>query len=307
MFINQNAVNILKSKNYKESTIITLDYNVKRIFKDAGFGNNYIAVKLQDYNKIIDTIKSYPVKQQKQYIYTIIILFQHGKFNKNKDFILKKYTDFFDSVSEARNNLLTIQQPVNNVDTNSIMRNIKQFFNTYTNEFNNNPNKSIAIKYLILALYLYLPPLRPQNYINAIFKQYSDTPGYNKMNIIDLDNGLFLIREGKTLRSGQTITIKLSNDIVNIIKEAHMYIESKFLIPMFTEDKPMTQKQFTQVFKDITNGLTPTLLRNVFVSKYIDIHGIENTQKRQQLARIMGHTVQTQNNIYSKYSTLLHP
>lgn len=305
MFLNDNAIQILKSKKYKESTITTFDYNVKRIFKDAGFGDTYLGVKLQDYEPIINTIMRYPIKQQKQYIYIIMILFENSKFKRTE--ILKKYIEFFENVSQDRNNLLTMQEPNISINTSSTIDNLLNIYDDYKNKITNNPeNRDLLIKHLIIALYIFLPPLRPQNFINTIFKYYENESQFINMNTIDLDTGIFTIKSGKTMKNGTTMKLQLDDELLNIIINVFNNTQSPFLIPTLTENNQMTQKQFTQLFKKITNGLTPTLLRNIYVSNYIDEHGIRNTKERQEIAHIMGHSVNTQNNIYGKYSLLLH-
>jgi len=301
MFLNENAIKALKDKNYRESSIKTMDYNIKRIFKDAGFENKYIGIKLRDSSKIIDVIKTYPIKQQKQYIYTVMVLFEVSRFKK--DSIYEQYSNFFDNVSEKRQNLLTTQQPSQSIDTNDVIGSMYQVYEKYQRLFSETPTKLIGIKLLITSLYVLLPPARPQVYLNAIYSSYEES--FPLKNVINLDDTTFTIKQGKTMKPGNSVMILLPEQLINIIKNVSKLTKSTHLITELKSNKPMDQKQFTQLFKHIT-GFTPTLLRNVYISKYIDDNGLENTQTRQDLAKFMGNSVGTQNNIYSKYSSRVH-
>ena len=316
MFINDRAIEILKKKGYKDSSIKTLDYNIKRIFKDLDVDYGSLRFKT-DAKKIIDIIKSYPAKQQKSYIYSVKIIYDNLDKGFKNESVTKLYNDYYVEVSEEYNNLLTMQQPTEQQsirfitpdEINEVYEHYKTIYDV--NKITDDENYIDSLKYLIVSLYKFIPPLRPQIYLNTTFEEYEEI--YPDLNVIDLDSKTILIKSAKTLKRGKTQILNIPAEVVSLISAIHEKYNTVYLITKLTNvNEPMTNDNFSHLFNNIFfdvigREISPNNIRNSFVSNLIDEKGLTNNDERRKVAKVMQHSVNTQNNIYSKYSRLIHP
>lgn len=317
MFINDIAIQILKNKGYKASSIKTINYNIQRIFRDVFPGKEYGALRFnRSAQQIIDVIETYPEKQRKQYIYAVKMIYDNLDQKFKTEAVTKLYNDYYEKVSENYTNLLTMQQPteaqaerfVTTEEINEVYDHYKTIYDV--NKITDDENYSDAMKYLIISLYKYIPPVRPQTYYNTTFEEYEDE--YPELNIIDLDSRTILIKSGKTLKAGKVSILPIPKNIIDLIEYIKNKYNTKYLLTKLgNETEPLTHQNFSEIFsrmfKDVIGReISPNNLRNSFVSNLIDTVGLENTKERQQIAKVMSHSVNTQNNIYSKYAKVIH-
>jgi len=155
------------------------------------------------------------------------------------------------------------------------------------------------IRRLVLYLYTELPPLRSQDYINT---KYIDEDEFNFM---DLENSILKIKGGKVQNSIRNIEIP--TELLEVIKQTKENVKSNFLIPKIRDlNSNMKNDTFTHFANNIFGGkkISSTKLRNLFVSDLIDKNANANTRKN--IAKTMGHSIDTQNSVYTKYSKVLH-
>lgn len=317
MFINDTAIQILKNKGYKDSSIKTIDYNIKRIFRDVFPGKEYGALRFNKYaQQIINVIETYPEKQRKQYIYAIKMIYNNLDQKFKTDSVTKLYNDYFEKVSENYTNLLTMQQPtaqqaerfVTPEEINEVYEHYKTIYDV--NKITGDENYTDDMKYLIISLYKYIPPVRPQTYYNTTFEEYEDQ--YPELNIIDLDSRTILIKSGKTLKAGKVNILPIPKNIIDLIEYIKNKYNTKYLLTKLGNvNEPLSHQNFSEIFsrmfKDVIGReISPNNLRNSFVSNLIDTVGLETTPERKRIAKILGNSINTQNNIYSKYSNRIH-
>jgi len=315
MFINDRAIKILKTKGYKDSSIKTLDYNIKRIFKDLDVDYGSLRFKT-DAQKIIDVINSYPAKQQKSYIYAVKLIYDNLEAKFKNEASTKLYNDYYEKVSEEYVNLLTMQEAtsqqlirqVSPEEFDEVYEHYKTIYDV--NKITDDENYIDSLKYLIISLYKYIPPLRPQVYLNSTFEEYEET--YQALNVIDIDSKTILIKSAKTLKRGKTQIINIPNVLVSLISAIHDKYNTLYLITKLSNvNEPMSNDNFSHIFSRmffdvIGREISPNNIRNSFVSDLIDENGLRTTDDRKKIAKVMGHSINTQNNIYSKYSTYVH-
>ena len=315
MFINDITIQILKKKGYKDSSIKTLDYNIKRIFKQLDVDYNTLRFKT-DAQKIIDVIKSYPEKQQKSYIYAVKLIYDNLQTKFKTDAVTKLYNDYYTEISEEYTNLLTMQEAtsqqlikqISPIEFNEVYEHYKTIYDV--NTITDDENYVDSLKYLIISLYKYIPPLRPQVYLNSTFEEFEET--YPDLNVIDLDSKTILIKSAKTLKRGKTQVLQIPKPLISLISAIHDKYNTVYLITQLSNvNEPMSNDNFSHIFSRmffdvIGREISPNNIRNSFVSDLIDEKGLTNTDERRKIAKIMGHSTLTQNNIYSKYSTLVH-
>jgi len=174
--------------------------------------------------------------------------------------------------------------------------------------------------FLLLSLHYLLPPLRPQDWINSkiVFldndtdiRKYAERNG----NFIDMTNKILVVADYKTVMTHGIRIIpfgELSAQFGGILNDIIIrWLELNGGKPyLFTtrEDHPIAEQNITKIFDKILikgNKTNATELRNLFISEKIVDANI-SLEHRERLAYIMGHTIQTQTFIYSKYSSCLH-
>lgn len=314
-FFTENIINILSSYNYAASSIKTLLANAKRVYKIA-FPQDKRMYTLRLRNNaqvIIDSIKKLPIKQQKQYIYTILIIYKKLPSELYKDQIMQLYKNFYDNICNEHADIVTVMQPnQNQIEKNITTEQLNTVYNTfsYIDELNNEDARVLPIitinKYLMTKFYKHNVPVRPQIYINCIFEQYQQLN--TGLNVYDMQNSCIIVKKAKTLKAGMTFIIPIPEIINNAIKKTYnnrIYLFSQYNGNMLTG--PNFTQIFSRMFNDIIGiDITPNNIRNIFISKIIDKYGLEVSEKRKHIAKLMGHSINTQNNVYSKYSKLVH-
>jgi len=312
---------------YKASSMETINYNLRKFFYEnfalkGHYSNQYpdtpqgkkafnTRAKLFPYylnwkEKVMDGIKALPVTQQAQMLFLIKTIYENWRPQEPE--ILKFYNDEYEKLKVERNENITLAAP-NEKQVKNILSETEydKVFNKYTKEAQNSKEPAVLIKWLILGLYKYIPPLRPQDYINTSFK--GEIP--NQINYIDLTKKEIVIKEGKKTNEKNQRNISIPPELLDIIKKTKSILKSKWLIPMVTDlEKPMQRTAFTKFIQGIFSkeGLPSNIgaarLRTIKVSKMID-EGASASQLK-ETAKIMGHTPGTALTIYSKNSERLH-
>jgi integrase len=317
MFINDTAIQILKAKGYKDASVKTINYNIQRIFRDVFPGKEYNSLRFnKDAQKIIDKLQTYPEKQQKQYIYAVKLIYDNLDQKFKTETVTKLYNDYYEQVSENYTNLLTMQQPTGQQVARFVtLDEINQVYDHYktiyeVNKITGDENYSDDMKYLIISLYTYIPPVRPQTYYNTTFEEYQDQ--YPELNIIDLDTKTILIKSGKTLKAGKVSILPIPMNVIELIEYIKNKYNTKYLLTKLGNvNEPLSHQNFSSIFSRmffdvIGREISPNNIRNSFVSNLIDTVGLETTPERKRIAKILGHSINTQNNVYSKYSNRIH-
>ena len=173
-------------------------------------------------------------------------------------------------------------------------------------------------KCVIIGMYRFLPPLRGQELYTLRISENGSYP--EEGNWIDMHQWEIVCRDHKTARSHGTHTVEIQNpELRNIIKK---YIEHTglqggelFLPKNLTtqRDTPNNSRWFSDTLNH-TIGCSVHQLRQSYVSGLLDdlekrkVHGEISQQyvneKRKEIAKIMGHTVGTQETIYTKFRGL---
>jgi Phage integrase family len=174
-------------------------------------------------------------------------------------------------------------------------------------------DRTTHLRFVVLSLYTYLPPLRGQDYCNTEFvysgsksgddleKFYEETPH----NLYDVDKGMFVIKEHKTAKTHGERRIQTGPSLMQIMKEWSEKNETPYLVPTITGTK-MSQNGFTdllwRIFREITTEkISVDTLRHSFITEMSNDPRFDS-EKAKEIAKIMGHTVTTQQMIYKKWA-----
>lgn len=311
MFIDEETLKILKNKNYRDSTYDNYSKLIKRIFVSLyGETEKYsMDLLFRDINKIIDIIDTYSESQKSKYIYVIKLVYS-GYKNKN-EYDLKKIEDYYEKQKDAYNNYTTIQEPTEKQKSGYItMEELNNVYDIYKILLENEESYENYMKLLIVGLYKYLPPVRPEVYINCVYNEYDED--YENYNLIDTDTKTLIIRKGKTHKIGKITIVSIPDELNSLILDIKKKYNTVYLLTLLADKtNPQNPKTFGQlfgrIFKSVTDKyITPNNVRNSYISNIIDVEGLGVTENRKRIAKILGHSINTENNIYSKYSKLIH-
>jgi len=191
------------------------------------------------------------------------------------------------------------------------MKDIKVMFREKQKEIKEIGIKDISrneyLEYLLLALYTIVPPLRGEEYYATRVKrckkkEFEKCVESDDYNFYDMTNGNLVIKNYKTQRAYGTRIIKFPPRLKKIIKD---WIEnfgdgSEWLIPAYNDKgKHITQQAFTETLFRVFSPykISSSMLRKIYISDCVKrMNGV----KRQEIARIMGHSLQMQEFVYKK-------
>jgi hypothetical protein len=186
----------------------------------------------------------------------------------------------------------------NKVDIDYVIKMRNLYKNKLTDKFHTND-----LYYLLCSLYSYLPPLRSEDYYNAIIKK--DTTDLNKENYYDINTKQFIINQYKTKNTHGQRIIDIPNELCEIINSFHDKSNSDYLICTRTGKKLDSGTFLKTMQRCLRKNVSSSMLRKSYISSKID-SGISACDRKSD-AKIMAHTVSTQQLMYSKLSDVLHP
>lgn len=161
----------------------------------------------------------------------------------------------------------------------------------------------IDIYYIICSLYLFLEPLRTQDYINTrILSNCKKANLTNTPNYICLKCSHMIIKEFKTDKIHDERIINISTKLNNIIKT--FYKKSKYSYLVSSPIGSQLQQPNFYTLSVEACGISTNMMRKVFVSEKLN-DNLANNIKRKESARVMGHKPSTQASAYSKFSVLI--
>lgn len=163
-----------------------------------------------------------------------------------------------------------------------------------------------ALYWLLASLYMtanYCPPRR--NIFGTV--KYYETQPENELkheNYFVRSPAKFVYQDYKTASKHGKVVVKIPKNsrILKAIDAYKKYNTSEYLLQYKTTRKPFTSDQMTkalyEVFKPVGEGIGSSMLRKIYVSsKYEDQAQLK---ERQELAKKMGHSVNTQMIYYEK-------
>jgi len=169
-------------------------------------------------------------------------------------------------------------------------------------------NRLLDTRYLIYSLYSLYPPLRPQEWrLSIIIKDLSKVKMDTNYNYICLSTNRLICNIHKNNKYVKCVrTLKLPDDLVDIIRGTYERSKCHFLIPNHTMEREMSPSNFSKLMKRTTkdNRFIAYAIRRIWCSEFTDSE--PTTQKRKDMAFILDHSPFIQMSVYSKFSKLLH-
>lgn len=160
------------------------------------------------------------------------------------------------------------------------------------------------IKFLMLTMLKYLPPLRNEDYATSLIVT-KDKPNLKEKNRLILSSKKWKITDFKTKKSIFEREFDVPDEIIQAIKRVReAFPDYKYVFSKITNvKKPASTQSVTNFLKRMLGGGVQ-LLRKIYISDMIDKG--ETAEERKKISNIMGHSAKTQILNYSKFSDVLH-
>jgi integrase len=175
-----------------------------------------------------------------------------------------------------------------------------------------------GVKMLVAGLYKYLPPLRGQDYFNVILSRLPKNilyeQHYKKLNknFIDMDNWVLVIGNYKTASKHGIRVIRFTGVLVDIVKKwikiAGIGDGDWFLVNRM--GKKFRQDAFTKMLWRIYgDNFSVDMLRRIYISEMVSYledldNPVETIKWRKRLAFMVGHSLESQEFIYSNFKRM---
>jgi len=304
MFMPDEIIAALEAKGFQSITIKNIDFYIKRIHKllygeKAKFDMKQL---VKDYKKVIKALSSpdIPLTSRKVIYHAIGNVIKVMGLNS---YGAQELINVRDLVSVYVDETRTFKKEKPVMPLKQIYPLVKKTFDELDEQITDDFNPKIDIPYVALAFFVFLPPLRVQDYVNTMLLNKTNKEGQNYIN---LKEGVMVINEYKTSKKYGTRKILLPPPLLDILKDYKKKSNTKWLIPkMYGENnEPMSVSSFTHLLnRTLDNKISTTELRRAYVSQEV-INKDMKGKERKNTAKAMGHSVSTQNEIYSKYSKL---
>lgn len=311
---------VIKSleKKYRPSTIKTMSNNIRRIFINALKTETYKTEDLYEIDKIKPYLEEQGLGMKKTLIANILGLLKLQKKPKTPKAIIKKWEKYFDQVCKDYADKSKYKESTEKEKANHMpMSEIRDILTTYEIKAKQiEKQESLSVtdmityeKYILLYLYTTLPPLRSEDYYKMLLTIS------RKDNYINLKTKTMYIKVYKTSKTYGTRKIKLTpelNDVIKnwvaIQKKFNPDIETVYLMPTISSKllKPQSQQGFTDLLNRIfaPKKISSGMLRKIYISELIDKQ--LSPDERKEITKIMGHSLEMQEFIYSRFSDRVH-
>jgi hypothetical protein len=334
------------SKKYTDSSVKTIEGGIRRVLHNAFDSSSSTIDNLLNYPLIYTYLeKCNKTSVKKSLVYNIITAL--NVIDNVPSDILDKYTMLFTRYSKTHNETYKDKSAsddmINKYKTMENLYNMhkdieKRIKNTdytvHTESLCNVKQKDI-LKYIITALYVYMPALRGQEYYETVIYNLPSNTNYSYYNDLINDNyynedsGELIIKNHKTVNKyGYKIT-KFPKIIIDIIKKNHYQLyqscdidqtrdneqtcdnnqsrDNDKIYLLTLNNKPIKQTTFTYLLNQYF-GLSIDMLRKIYISEMLyhidqrsDITKDDKLKYRNKVSSIMGHSLETQSFCYKKF------
>ena len=291
----ENLKEDLKNKNLSESSINLYLSNLRRLNDNKEFKNlNF----LKKYNDIIDKIKDYKDTTKRGYLISIVsVLKSQGEpFNKLYKKYYKTMLDVNKIINDIPPNTKTETQTKNWITWDEVMevynklKSIKFKKGKWDEEM-----RDTYLDYLILSLYVLLPPRRNKDYLQmvvAVKPKLIDLED-KKFNWFDVQNKQFIFNNHKTSKlQKEPLKVDIPDELMNILKVwiDHNPDKKNWTGCLFGNNNTKINFITRRLNKLFYKKISSSMLRHIYLSsKYKDV-----LAEQEKDSKLMSHNMDTQ-------------
>lgn len=308
--MENEIIDLLKAKNLSENSINLYLKNLKRLSGSKDIKNlNFLNNK----EEIMNKLDNYKDTTKRNYLISIVSVLKclkdkQKKYNK----LYKLYTEEMmtadNTIKESvKNGDKTPNQKINWINWDDVIKTYNNIDISFINKKNINEGQyNKLLDYVVLSLYVLLPPRRNEYKDMYIVKKFSNDLDKNK-NYFIIDDKEFLFNNYKTKNKFGVQQIKIDDDLFNVLMafiKHHPLIKGKINknlnVPLLVdfEGKHLNKiNSITKILNRIFNkNIGASMLRHSYLSsKYADIK-----EEQKEDAELMAHSVNEQNKTYIK-------
>lgn len=300
----------------KNSTLTIYEKNYNKLSKDIMGDIEDDFRWLLDYDKVMAEINKSPsLHTRKNKINTVIVyLNMIDDLKKSEEEIVKKYNNDIGRLTKEINddynqNVKNEKQKENWMTYEELNNIVNKLKGELPKQINDYPNYRKLMHYLMLSIHIEIP-LRNDMADAKIYteKEFNKLEEDKETNYVVLNGrtGQIILNNYKTAQSYGRKKINLSKNLFSIFKKYYPIIKERskdnYIFIDINGDK-LNRNQYTllfnNLFKDYDKKISSSMIRHIVISHKFPIN--ENEMKeREQLADIMGHSVNEALKVYSK-------
>jgi len=303
MFLPESVIKQLKEK-YAESSIRTYSNQLKALYQRAGL-TSFTPDFLMDQETLIralNTIENISTRKC-----TLNAVMKILKICYSKEF--PKYNEIFRTLATEHNDQYLMSKAKKELISSEKIDQIYQEYHNKVKDFDHHTdlgqrNRSLFLRYLLVSLYKFLPPLRGQDYFSSNLVDTSSSPlTFDQLieiiptNFYDLHTKKLVIKEYKTVKTHGIRVIDVPSPLDDILLKWSMINNTDYLIPT-TKNTRMTTSSFRDLLTR-TMGVSVDVLRQSYITEKVSKM---TPAEAKHTAKIMGHTLSAQQLIYKKIS-----
>ena len=293
---------LLNDKKLAQSSVKLYLRNLEKLNDNAPLKNlNF----LKDTEKITGKLTKYKENTKRGYLISITSVLSLDKSSKPKQ---KLYDDYFKLMMEKNKELKAVEgsneksetQEKNWLSQEEVKTRwdaLKEKVDTFTGKELTDSQYNILLQFVILSLYVLLPPRRNEYQNTQIVKSASDTSPTDT-NYLDLEHHRFLFNKYKTSKKEGQVSIPVPDELQKVLNTYIKYhplikgkITKKFAgVPflVYSDGKPLDQvNSITRILNKVFGKkVGSSMLRHIYVSsKYGDLN-----EEQKKDAEMMGHS-----------------
>lgn len=306
-------------QKYRQSSIDTFTNNLRNVLNNAYKEDKYTLKPIKkDISPLKEYITTLSSESSKKNTISAVLAFLKADI-RTPDEVLEKYQKYFDKLAKKIDDNKQYKELTEKEEESFISwEEVLKFHKKYEKQvkenddqqFKNYEDKYIYLRYLLLSLYTLIPPLRGEEYRNAIIIRVKDKKNYDiitkacNCNLIDLANNNVVVSFYKTSKTHETRIIPIPKKLAEIIVKWYKITDgNKYLLPnLQTPNENMSQSALTHLMQRMFDpyNISTSMLRKIYITHRLK--SIANNQvERKKLAKVMGHTLTVQEFIYKKY------
>lgn len=277
----EDSISSLKTLKGEDQSDVTIINYISKFSKTLGLLEGDFS-KFKTPNLVFEILSENYGIYSKDYIVSIIMTIKAYTDFKNtltEEIISEYYTAMYKAKIQIQNNMIDNTEQKTIFQWNSLieLRNELEIENVY------------SMKYLLICLYTYLPPLRDNYGKIEVIDDYKGKVEIHKDNYYDRNNGIFIINEFKTSRNNtQQIMFIVPTLLKEIITNSLDHSPRKYLITknnyIDCYAKGKLSSTINSWFKFSINSL-----RHCFETYFIKNSGYFSVRETNVINKIIGH------------------